>query len=57
MMTLFIVVFPRKLVLSNSICKDLGALPGVTQKIIRRGFIEDLNDLIELELKGIHPRP
>ena len=46
----------KKLLLSDSICKNIGTLPGVTQIIVRGAHIEYFKDLIikgEVKLKGM----
>ena len=48
--------FLKKLLLSDSICKHLGDLPGVTKKVVRGACIEDFGDLImsgDLDIKGM----
>jgi len=45
----------KKLLLSDSICKNVGTLPGVNHIIIRGGTIEDFKDLVftgEVDIKG-----
>jgi len=51
-----VIDFLKKLLLSDSICKHLGDLPGVTKKVVRGACIEDFGDLImsgDLDLKGM----
>ena len=46
----------KKLLLADSVCKNIGSLPGVTQRIVRGASIETFKDLIiqgDLDIQGM----